>query len=53
MEVNVVAGGDLFPIKAINWFMIWDHGSVWELKFLVRSPIEYVDGTGLVDEDYF
>jgi len=53
MEVNVAAGGNLLPRKAINRFIIWDHGDVWELKFVVCSPIEDVDGTALVDKDFF
>jgi len=52
MEVTIVVGGNLFPRKAINRFIIWDHGGVWELKFLVRSPIEDVDGAALVDENF-
>jgi len=52
MEVNIAAGGNFFPRKAINRFIIWDHGGVWELKYLVRSPIEDVDGAALVDEDF-
>jgi len=52
MEVDVAVGGNLFPKNAINRFIVGDHGSVWELKFLVRSPIEDVDGAALVDEDF-
>ena len=33
-------------------FIVWDHGSVRELEFLIRSPIEDVDGAALVDEDF-
>jgi len=28
MEVNVATGGNFFPKKAINWFIVWDHGGV-------------------------
>jgi len=28
MKVNVAAGGNFFSRKAINWFIVWDHGSV-------------------------
>ena len=52
MEVNVAAGGNFFPRKAINRFIIWDHGGLWVLKFLVRCPIEDVDRATLVDEDF-
>jgi len=31
VKVNVAAGGNLFSRKAIDWFIIQDHGSVWEL----------------------
>jgi len=53
MEVNVAAGGNFFPRKVINWFIVWDHGGVWELKFLVCCPVKDVDGIALVDEDFF
>jgi len=53
VEVNVTAGGNLFSRKAINWFIIWDHGCVWELKLMVCCPVEDVDETALVDEDFF
>jgi len=53
MEVNVAASGIFFPKKAIDWFIVWDHGDVWELKFLVCCPIKDVDETALVDEDFF
>jgi len=53
VEVNVGASGNFFSRKAINWFIIWDHGCVWELKFLVCYVVKDVDGTTLVDEDFF
>jgi len=53
MEVNVAAGGNFFPIKAINWFIIWDHSGVWELKFLVCCPVKDVNRAALVDEEFF
>jgi len=52
MEVNVAVGENFFPREAINRFIIWDHGGVWELKFLVRSPLEDVGRAALVDEDF-
>jgi len=52
MEVNVAAGENFFPRKAIYWFIVWDHGGVGELEFLIRSPIENEDGATLVDEDF-
>jgi len=53
MEVNVVEGGILFARKTINWFIIWDNDGVGELKLLVCCPVKDVDGTALVDEDFF
>jgi len=53
MEANVVAGGNLLARKAINWFIVWDHGGVGELKLLVCCPVKDVDGTALVDKDFF
>jgi len=28
VKVNVAAGGNLFAREAIDWFVIWNHGSV-------------------------
>ena len=53
VKVNVAAGENLFSRKAINWFIIWDHGGIWELKFLICCPVEDVNGAALVDEDFF
>jgi len=52
MEVNVVVGGNLFPGESIYRLIVWDHGSVGWLEFLVCCPIEDVDGTALVNEDF-
>jgi len=52
MEVNVTVGGNLFPGESIYRFIVWDHGGVGELEFLVCCPIEDVDGTALVNEDF-
>ena len=35
VKVNVAAGGNLFSKKAIDGFIIRDHGNVWELDFLI------------------
>jgi len=48
VKVNVAAGGNLFVREAIDWFVIWDHGSVWELEFLICGPVEDVDRAALV-----
>jgi len=52
MEVNVAVGGNLFPGESIYRLLVWDHGSVRELEFLVCCPIEDVDETALVNEDF-
>ena len=28
MDINIAASGNFFPRKAINWFIVLDHGSV-------------------------
>jgi len=52
VKVNVAAGGNLFSTKAINWFIIQDHGTVWELEISVSCPVEDVNGAVLVDKDF-
>jgi len=52
VNVNVAAGGSLFSRKAIDWFIIRDHGSVWKLEFLICCPVEDVNGVALVDKDF-
>jgi len=52
VKVDVAAGGNLFAREAIDWFVIWDHGRVRELEFLIGGPIENVDRATLVDEDF-
>ena len=52
VKVNVVAGGNLFSKKAIEGFIIRDHGSVWKLEFLICCPVEDVNGVALVDKDF-
>jgi len=52
VKVNVAAGGNLFSRKAINWFIIRDHGGVWELEFLIRCPVKDANGATLVDHDF-
>jgi len=42
----------LFSRKAINWFIIRDHGSIWKLEFLICCPVEDVNGAALVDKDF-
>jgi len=44
--------GNLFSRESIYQLIVWDHGGVRELEFLVCGPIEDVDGTALVDEDF-
>ena len=52
MEVNVAPGGYLFTRKAIYWLVIWDHGGVRRLKFLVDGPVEDINGAALINEDF-
>ena len=52
VKVNVAASGNLFASEAIDWFVIWDHGLIWELEFLISGPVENVDRAALVDEDF-
>ena len=52
MKVDVAADGNLFTRKAIDWFVIWDHGSVRELEFFIGGPVENVNRAALVDKDF-
>ena len=52
VKVDVAVGGNLFAREAIDWFVIWDHGSVRELEFLIGGPVEYVNKAALVDKDF-
>jgi len=52
VEVDVATGGYLFTRKAIDWLVIWDHGSVRKLKFLVGGPVEDINGAALINEDF-
>ena len=51
VKVNVAAGGNLFAREAIDWFVIWNHGCIRELEFLIGGPVENVNRATLVDED--
>ena len=52
MKVNVAARGKLFSRKAIDWFIIRNHGSVLELEFLICFLVEDVNGATLVNKDF-
>ena len=52
VKVDVAAGGNLFAREAIDWFVIWDHGLIWELEFLISGPVENVGRATLADEDF-
>ena len=52
VKVNLVAGGHLFAREARDWFVVWDHGSVWEQEFLICGPVEDVDRAALVNKDF-
>jgi len=53
VKVDVAAGGNLFAREAIDWFVIWDHGRIRELEFLIGDPVENVNRATLVDEHFF
>jgi len=52
VEVDVATGGYLFTREAIDWLVIWDHGGVWKLKFLVGGPVEDINGAALINKDF-
>jgi len=52
VKVDVAADVNLFAGKAIDWFVIWDHGIVRELEFLIGGPVENVNRAALVDKDF-
>ena len=52
MEVNVAPGGYLFTGKAIYWLVVWDHGGVRKLEFLVSGLVEDIDRAALINEDF-
>ena len=52
VKVNVAAGGHLLARKDIDWFVIWDHGGIRELEFLIGGPIENVNRAAMVDKDF-
>jgi len=52
VKINVAAGGNLFSKKAIDGFIIRDHGNVWELDFLISCLVEDANGAALVDKDF-
>jgi len=52
VKVDVAACGNLFTKEAIDWFVIWDHGYIWELEFLISGPVENVNRATLVNEDF-
>jgi len=52
VEVNVAPGGYLFTEKAIYWLVIWDHGGVRKLKFLVGGPVEDINRAALINKDF-
>ena len=52
MEVNVAPGGYLFTGKPIYWLVIWDHGGVRKLKFVVGGLVEDINGAALINEDF-
>jgi len=49
VEVDVAPGGYLFARKDIYWLVIWDHGGVRKLEFLVSDPIEDINRAALIN----
>ena len=45
-------GGYLFARKAIYWLVIWDHGGVRKLEFLVGGPVEDINIAALINKDF-
>jgi len=52
VEVNVAPGGYLFAGKAIYWLVIWDHGGVRKLEFLVSGLVEGINRAALIKKDF-
>jgi len=52
VEVNVAPGGYLFTEKAIYWLVIWDHGGVRKLEFLVSGLVEDINRAALINKDF-
>ena len=43
----------MFARKAIYWLVIWDHGGVGKLKFLVGGLVKNINRAALINEDFF
>ena len=52
VEVYVALGGYLFAGKAIYWLVIWDHGGVRKLEFLVSGSVEDINRAALINKDF-
>jgi len=52
VKVDVAAGGYFFTREAIDWFVIWNHGSIRKLEFLIGGPVENVNRAALVNKDF-
>ena len=52
MKVDVATGGNLFAREAIDWFVIWDHGSVQKLVFFIGGLVKDVNRAALVKKDF-
>jgi len=52
VKVNVAAGGNLFTREATYWFVIWNHGSIRKLEFLIGGRVENVDRAALVNKHF-
>jgi len=52
MEVDIATGGYLFTREAIDWLIIWDHGGVRKLMFLVGGPSRDINRAALINKDF-
>jgi len=52
VEVYIAPGGYRFAGKAIYWLVIWDHGGVRKLEFLISGPIEDINRAALINKDF-
>ena len=52
VKVDVATGGNLFAREAIDWFVIWDHGSVQKLVFFIGGLVKDVNRAALVKKDF-
>jgi len=52
VKVYVIPGGYLFAGKVVYWLVIWDHGGVKKLEFLVSGPVKDINRAALINKDF-